>query len=83
MQANFNFCHFSIGGNQQDPLNIYAVPNPSIPTNLLGAVVDATIGGMETESDGAGVVPLESNNWPYQGQVSDFHLDGTDFGKGG
>ena len=81
MQANFNFCHFSIGGNQQHPLDIYAVPN--VPTNLLGEVVSATIGGLENDS-GGNVVPLGGmrmdNNWQYEGAVSsDFHIDETNW----
>ena len=82
MQANFNFCHFSIGGNQQHPLDIYAVPN--MPSNILGEVVSATIGGMENESGGSAVplggLRMDSYGWTGQtdGPVSsDFHLDDT------
>ena len=76
MQANFNFCHFSIGGNHQHPLDIYAVPNGP-PCNLLGEVVSATIGGMENNDNGGNIMRMD-NNWQYEGPVSsDFHLDET------
>ena len=78
MQANFNFCHFVLGGSQQHPLDIYAVPN--MPSNLLGEVVSATIGGagIDNENVGNNIVPLGGVGWPYEGSVpSDFHLDDT------
>lgn len=76
MQANFNYCYFSINGSQLGG-DIYAVP--SMPSNILGEVVSATIGGgMENEHVG-NVVPLggmRMDNWQYDGPVaSDFHLD--------
>ena len=78
MQANFNFCHFSIGGNQQHPLDIYNTSMvPNMQSNMLGEIVSATIGGMEHEN-GGNVVPLGGvrMDWPYEGPVpSDFHLD--------
>ena len=77
MQANFNFCHFSIGGNQQHPLDIYSVPNVP-PNNFLGEVVSATIGGMENENGGNlhGGMRMD-NNWQYEG--GDFHIDETNW----
>ena len=76
MQANFNYYYFSINGSQLGG-DIYAVP--SMPSNILGEVVSATIGGgMENEPVG-NVVPLggmRMDNWQYDGPVaSDFHLD--------
>ena len=80
MQANFDFCYFSINGSQLGG-DIYAVP--TIQSNILGEVVSATIGGGMENETGANVVPLggmRMDTWPYDSPVTtDFHLDDSNW----
>ena len=80
MHTNLNFCHFSIGG-QQNPWDIYSVPN----RDILDRVIHTTI-GMPNEIDSA--VPAGSlgiggggmdNNWMQYDGPAGFPIDETSY----